>query len=132
MLLPTALFSFATSPTWILAIQEGTDAGTQGPPPNAFLAWMPMILIGVLAWFLLIAPERKRQKERQIMLASLGKNDKVVTVGGLIGVITKVDDHQVTLRIADGVHVHVQRASIAGPHGTPTAPKETPREDAEG
>lgn len=128
-MLLSALQSFLVSPLGIILVQEGDGGGTAGPQPNAFMAWMPMILIGVLAWFLLIAPERRRQKERQVMLANLGKNDKVVTVGGLIGVITKVDDDQVILRIADGVHVHVQRASIAGPLAG-GAPKES--KDKEG
>ena len=96
----------------VLAVLEGADG--EGAQPSFFAGMMPLILIGVLAWVLLIGPERKRQKERQMMLAQLGKNDKVSTVGGLIGVITKVDDDQVTLRVADGVHLHVQRGSIAG------------------
>ena len=88
---------------------EGGDAATPGP----FAQFLPFILIGALAWFLLIAPERKRQKERMGMLAAIKKNDKVVTTGGLIATVTKVDDAQLTLRIADGVHVHVERHAVA-------------------
>ncbi|MEZ5975249.1 MAG: preprotein translocase subunit YajC [Planctomycetota bacterium] len=102
--------------------QETAPAGGGGapgeggtPPPQGLgvLNLMPLILVGVLAWFLLIAPERKRQKERQAMLAALKKNDKVVTAGGMVGVISRIDDNEVVLRIDDGVHVTCLRSHVS-------------------
>ncbi|MGI6127189.1 MAG: preprotein translocase subunit YajC, partial [Planifilum sp.] len=56
---------------------------------NAFLAQLlPFILVLVILWFLLIRPQQKRQKERNAMLQSLKKGDKVITIGGLHGTIT--------------------------------------------
>ncbi len=103
------LASLNTQLTPFLALWE--DAG--GGEPKAF-DWMPLLLIGGLAWFLLIAPEKKIRKQRTAMLAGLKKNDQVVTNGGLFGVITKLDEESVTLRIDKDVHVRVQRASVAG------------------
>ncbi|HRV81521.1 MAG: preprotein translocase subunit YajC [Planctomycetes bacterium] len=100
--------------TPLLVLQGEGGSTTPTPGPGGVTQFLPLILVGVLAWFLLIQPERKRQKARQAMLAAIKKNDSVVTAGGLIGVVTKVEDHQVTVRIDEGVHVRVQRGSIAG------------------
>ncbi|MCP5021952.1 MAG: preprotein translocase subunit YajC [bacterium] len=76
--------------------------------------WLMIVLIGGLFWFLMIAPEKKIRKERSAMLAGLKKNDPVVTTGGMYGIITKVDEESVTLRIDKDVHVRMQRGAVAG------------------
>lgn len=91
-------------------LQEGAPAAAKESPFN----FLPLLLIGGLAWFLLIAPERKMRKERTAMLSALKKNDPVVTTGGMFGVITRLDDDSVTLRIDKDVHVRVQRSAVAG------------------
>lgn len=91
-------------------VEEGGKAGGEAQAFN----WMPLLLIGGLAWFLLIAPEKKIRKQRTAMLAALKKNDPVVTTGGMYGVITKLDEDSVTLRIDKDVHVRVQRGAVAG------------------
>ena len=65
-------------------------------------------------YFLLIAPERKRKQAREDLLSALGKNDEVMTTGGLFGTITKVDGETVTLRVDDGVHIRIAKGSIQG------------------
>ena len=96
----------------LFAILEDAPGG-EAQAPNFMSQLLPFLMIGALAWFLLIAPERKRQKARMEMLGAVQKNDKVVTNGGLIGTVTKVEESQLTLRIADGVNVHVQRGAIS-------------------
>ena len=107
----------------LLVIQGEMGESGETAAPGPFAQFLPFILIGALAWFLLIAPERKRQKERMGMLAAIKKNDKVVTTGGIIATVTKVDDAQMTLRIDDGVHVHVERHAVARVIN-PSQPKE--------
>ncbi len=79
-----------------------------------------LIAIFAVFWFLLIRPQQKRAKEHKAMVEALSKGDEAVTNGGLLGKITKVGDSFVTLEIADGLRVQVQRASIAQlmPKGT--------------
>ncbi len=90
------------------AFAEG--AATQGEP--GFMGFIPLILIFVLFYFLLIRPQAKRAKEHKQMVQALSKGDEVVSNGGLLGRIADLDDSFVTLEIADGVKVKVQRQSV--------------------
>ena len=79
-----------------------------------FEAFIPIILIFVVFWFLLIRPQQKKAKQHRLMLAAIRKGDKIVTNGGIMGTVTRVhDDNELTVEIADGVRVRVQRGLIA-------------------
>jgi preprotein translocase subunit YajC len=84
------------------------------------MAFLPMIAIFVVFYFLLIRPQQKRAKEQKAMLEALQKGDEVVTAGGIVGKIGKLTDQYATLEVAQGVEMTVQRASIAQllPKGT--------------
>ncbi|MEJ5210228.1 MAG: preprotein translocase subunit YajC [Burkholderiales bacterium] len=84
------------------------------------MSLLPFIIIFVLFWFMLIRPQMKRAKEQKKMLEALQKGDEVVTAGGLLGKVTKVGDQYVSLEIADGVVVQVQKPTIQAvlPKGT--------------
>tara|TARA_B100000609_G_C17004210_1_gene325262 strand:+ start:151 stop:540 length:390 start_codon:yes stop_codon:yes gene_type:complete len=83
-------------------------------PAMGLGSWMPLILVFAVFYFLVIRPQNKRMKEHQEMVASLGRNDRVVTTGGLHGKIAKVvDENTVELEIADGVKVTLNRNSIS-------------------
>jgi preprotein translocase subunit YajC len=77
-------------------------------------AFVPLILMGVIFYFLLIRPQQKKQKDTRSMLANLKRGDKVKTAGGLHGTITGITDTVVTLEIAEKVRVKVDRNFIAG------------------
>ena len=77
------------------------------------MSFLPMILIFVAFWFLLIAPQRKKQKEHDKMVQALEKGAQIKTVGGLFGTITGVKDDRFVVRIAENVKVEVSRESIA-------------------
>ncbi len=98
--------------------QAPGDAAAQ--QPNALISLLPLIVIFVIFYFLLIRPQAKRAKEHRNMVASLAKGDEVVTNGGLLGRIVALDDNFITLEIADGVQVRVQRQAVASlmPRGT--------------
>jgi preprotein translocase subunit YajC len=81
---------------------------------SVLTAFLPLVLIMGIFYVLLILPAQRRQKKVQEMLASLKTGDKVVTTGGLYGVIVGLEPDSVQLRIADQVRVKVARSAIAG------------------
>ena len=91
-----------------------------GSAPPTLMSFVPLILIFVIFWFLLIRPQMKRTKEHRKMVETLGKNDEIVTTGGLLGRIVELDESFVVLEIADGVQIKVQRNAVGQlvPKGT--------------
>jgi len=87
---------------------------------GGLLGLMPLILIFVIFYFMLIRPQMKRAKQHKELVSQLAKGDEVVTNGGLLGKITKVDESFVTLKVSDGVEVRLQRHAVASvmPKGT--------------
>jgi preprotein translocase subunit YajC len=104
------------------------DAASDSPPnPTGGLTTMllPMLAIGVVFYFLMIRPARRQEQERQNMLSNLKKNDRVVTSGGLIGIIASIKDKEdeVTLKVDEGsnVRLRVTKGSIVRVVGEETA-----------
>ena len=89
-------------------------------PGSDLMAFLPMILIFVVFYFLLIRPQQKKAKEHRAMLGALQKGDEVVTAGGVVGKVNKLSDQYATLEVAPSVEMNVQRSSIAQllPKGT--------------
>ncbi|MES2932962.1 MAG: preprotein translocase subunit YajC [Pseudomonadota bacterium] len=83
-------------------------------------SFLPIILMFVVMYFLMIRPQMKRQKEQKAMMDALAKGDEVVTAGGILGKVSKVADGYVTLEIANGTEVVLQKASVTTllPKGT--------------
>ena len=79
------------------------------PPP----LW-PWLLIAFMFWFIFIGPERKNRKRRQAMLDNLSKGDEVMTTGGLYGRVTRMNEQEVVLTVADGVRLRFHRSAIQG------------------
>ena len=99
------------------AMAEGA-AAAQGDP--GFAGFIPIILIFVLFYFLLIRPQTKRAKEHKQMVEALSKGDEVVTNGGILGRLVDIEESFLTIEIADGVKIRVQRQAVAAlvPKGT--------------
>ncbi|MCB2100481.1 MAG: preprotein translocase subunit YajC [Rhodobacterales bacterium] len=77
-------------------------------------AFIPMILIFVVFYFLLIRPQQKKMKQHKEMLNEIRRGDKVVTGGGIIATVTKVvNDEELQVEIAEGVKVRVQRGMVS-------------------
>jgi preprotein translocase subunit YajC len=95
-------------------------AAPAGGIESNLMSFLPIVLMFVVLYFLMIRPQMKRQKEQKSMMEALSKGDEVVTAGGLLGKVTKVTDAYVTLEIADGTEVVVQKAAVATllPKGT--------------
>ncbi len=93
---------------------SGGGAGGQGGGLGAFL---PLILMFAIFYFLLIRPQQKKAKQHKLLLAALKKGDRVVSSGGLHGVVTGLTDDVVTMEVAPKVRVKVSRGSISGVAG---------------
>jgi len=79
---------------------------------SSLMSFLPMILIFAAMYFLMIAPQRKKQKEHQKMLESLGAGDEVITAGGIYGEITNKKDDRFVVRIGDSTKIEVGKAFI--------------------
>lgn len=95
-------------------------AQTGGQAANPMMTFIMFGAIFVLFYFLLIRPQQKRQKQHREMVGNLKKGDEVVTVGGTLGKITDLGENFVSLEVADGVEVKVQRHAVQSmmPKGT--------------
>jgi len=98
-----------------LAYAMGT--GGTGGEGGGFGAFVPLILMFAIFYFLLIRPQQKKAKAHKQLLTTLKKGDRVVSSGGLHGVVTGLSDDVVTMEIAPKVRVKVSRASISGVTG---------------
>src|SRR5690625_680060 len=95
--------------------QDGAAAG--GNPLMSLL--FPIALIAIF-YFLLIRPQQKRAREHKKMVEAIGKGDEVMTQGGILGKITEVGESFITVEIASGVEVSIQKSAVASlmPKGT--------------
>ena len=83
-------------------------------------SFLPIILMFVVLYFLMIRPQMKRQKEQKTMMDALAKGDEVVAASGILGKVIKVTDAYITLEVAEGTEVLVQKHAVATllPKGT--------------
>lgn len=88
--------------------------------PNPIMSFLPLVVLFGVFYFMLIRPQMKRAKEQRAMIAALAKGDEVVTNGGFLGRIVELSDSYVTVEIAEGVKVKLQKQAIAAvlPKGT--------------
>ena len=99
------------------AYAQGAPTGFGGGDYTSFLM---MIAIFAVFYFLLIRPQQKKAKEARAMLEALQKGDEIVTAGGVLGKISKLGDQYLTVEIAAGTEIMVQRGAVAQllPKGT--------------
>ena len=95
-------------------------AGAAAGGMSSLMQMLPLVLMFVVLYFIMIRPQMKKQKEHKAMIDALGKGDEVVTGGGLLGRITKVDEQYVSVEIAGNVVVQLQRSAVVQvlPKGT--------------
>ena len=93
-------------------------AGAAGPA--GFASLVPLILIFVIFYFLLLRPQIKRAKEHKKMVGSLAKGDEVISNGGVLGRVTQVGEEFLSVEIAEGVEVKMQKGAVSSlvPKGT--------------
>jgi len=92
---------------------------------SSLTGMLPLVLMFVVLYFVMIRPQMKKQKEHRAMIEALGKGDEVATAGGLLGKVTRLGEAYLTLEIAPGVEVQLQRSAIVQvlPKGAITSTK---------
>lgn len=130
--LESAVEALALGPAWETSLLRGLGGGFDGLPsigagsliaqdvaPNPFgTLFFPMMVIMLLAYFIMIRPQQQKQRKYDEMIASLKENDRVITTGGLHGVVTSVqrDAERVTLRLDDATGAKVKVSMWAISH----------------
>ena len=106
------------------AFAQAAPAATASDGPMGALGglggMLPLVLMFVVLYFVMIRPQMKRQKEHKAMIDALAKGDEVVTTGGMLGKISKIGETYMTVEIASGVEIQVQRGAVVQvlPKGT--------------
>jgi preprotein translocase subunit YajC len=99
-------------------------ASPGGDQPNMWQTLLPMVFILGIFYFIILLPMRRKQKKVQEFQSALKVGDRVITTGGIYGVITKLTDRTVQLQIADKVRIELSKAAIGGYQGQePVAPE---------
>ena len=83
-----------------------------GDTAGSLMGMAPIVLMFIVLYFLMIRPQMKRQKEQKAMIDALAKGDEVITAGGLLGKVTKVSDGYITVEVAAGTEVVMQKAAV--------------------
>lgn len=98
---------------WILA-QAGGAAPAQNAAGEMWGMFVPMIIVVGLFYFLMVVPQRKEQAKRDALIKALKKNDRVVTIGGMIGHVANVsaDGKEITLKFGENVRIPFRRSAI--------------------
>jgi preprotein translocase subunit YajC len=103
----------------------GQGGAGAGGAQGGLGAFVPLILMFVIFYFLLIRPQQKKAKEHREMVGQLKKGDRIVTSGGLHGRVTAVSDATMTVEIADKVRVKIARGNVAQVLQTSSQPQGT-------
>jgi preprotein translocase subunit YajC len=99
--------------SFVLSLLMAAPDGGSAQGGAAFLQFVPFIAIIAIFYFLIIRPQSKKQKDTQRMLDALKKGDRVVTIGGIHGVIQTVRDHSVILKVDDNVKLEFNRSAVS-------------------
>lgn len=107
-----SLIDFVLSPAFAQAAAPAA--------PSPLVQFAPLVILIVIFYFMLIRPQMKRNKEHRQMLGSLAKGDEAVTSGGVAGKVVAIGEGYVSLEVAEGVAIKVQKAAVTAvlPKGT--------------
>ena len=96
----------------MISLAHAQTAAASADPTGGLMQLLPMILMFVVLWFLMVRPQMKKAKEHKALIAGIAKGDEVVTGGGLVGKVVKIGENYVTLEVAEGTEVVVQKPAI--------------------
>lgn len=101
---------------FIFLAQAAPAGGSEAAPGSGLSMLVPFICIGVIFYFLIIRPQSKKQKDHELLIKSVETGDKVVTTGGIHGLISNIKDTTLILKIADNVKIEIDKNAIAVVH----------------
>jgi len=97
-------------------VTNGTSTATGTTTGSDFSSYLPLIILlvafGLIFYFMLIRPQRKRQQEMNTLIAGLKRGDKVMTTGGIIGEIDSIGDTSIVLLLEEGAKMRMAKMSI--------------------
>lgn len=99
-------------PVFISSAYAQTAAAAGGDNQSTLFGLLPLLVMLAVLYFVMIRPQMKKQKEHKAMIDALAKGDEVVSSGGLLGKVTKLGESVVSLEVAGGVEVQIQRGAI--------------------
>lgn len=91
---------------------EAPAAEAQGPAGGLLQMVFPLLIVGFLFFFLIIKPQQRERAQREKLLSELKKNDRVVTIGGIIGHVVSVSTDEIVLKVDDNTRVRFRRSAI--------------------
>jgi preprotein translocase subunit YajC len=91
----------------------GADAAAGGLLGGSGMMLFPLVAILLIMYFLMIRPQNKKQKETQKMIDALKKGDKVITIGGIHGVVSSTKENTVVIKVDDGTKIEFNRTAIS-------------------
>jgi preprotein translocase subunit YajC len=102
--------SLSTTIHWQLLFSP--PSGTGGQQSDPITAFLPLILIVVIFYFLIYRPQKKRQKAREELVKAVEKGDKVITASGIHGTVAQVEDTTVLLQVSDNTKIRVEKTAL--------------------
>jgi preprotein translocase subunit YajC len=94
------------APVLLAAAQKNSSSG-------GLAAFLPLIVLVGVFWFLIMRPQQRRVKEQRSMTSNVKQGDRIVAAGGIVGTVRRVDDDTISLQVADNVVIKVDRASVS-------------------
>jgi preprotein translocase subunit YajC len=92
--------------------QTAPAAAAGGDMQSTLMSMLPLLLMFGVLYFVMIRPQMKKQKEHRAMIDALAKGDEIVTAGGLLGKVSKMDEAFIGVELASGVEVQMQRSAV--------------------
>jgi preprotein translocase subunit YajC len=92
--------------------QTAPAAAAGGDMQSSLMGMLPLVLMFVVLYFVMIRPQMKKAKEHKAMVESLAKGDEVATAGGILGKVSKLGDSFISIEVATGVEVQLQRSAV--------------------
>jgi preprotein translocase subunit YajC len=92
--------------------QTAPAAASGGDMQSTLMSMLPLLLMFVVLYFVMIRPQMKKQKEHRSMIDALAKGDEIITAGGFVGRVSKLSDGFLSIEIANGVEVQMQRSAV--------------------
>ena len=86
---------------------------TGGEQPNPLAMFLPLVLIFLVFYFFIIRPQKKKEDERKKLIAAVKKGDRVITIGGLHGSVTQVDETSVLIQVDTNTKLRVEKSAVA-------------------
>jgi preprotein translocase subunit YajC len=94
------------------AFAQTVPAAASGGMQDSLMSMLPLVLMFVVLYFVMIRPQMKKQKEHRAMVEALAKGDEVATAGGFLAKVSKLGDNYLSVEIANGVEIQLQRSAV--------------------